>query len=70
MFRKLNDLLFKQGRLGNVLPAILENLGTSCWVPMSPQVLLNVFSKGFMKKDAPISRHNNRNVEMISDNGG
>jgi hypothetical protein len=34
---------------------------------MSPYVLPNIFSKGFMKKNTPIGGHDGGNVEIVSE---
>lgn len=54
---KLNGLVFKQGRLCNDIPAILENLCMSNRVLASLNVQLGIFSKGFNENHTPISRH-------------
>ena len=57
-----------QGRLSNVLLAVHEDLGMSGQVPISPYVLLDIYSKGFIKKDAPKSGHDSGYVGKV-DNG-
>ena len=70
MFGKVNVLFLEQGRLCDIFLATFEDLGTGSCVSMSLYVLLEIFSKGFIKLNRPIGRHSDRNAEIVGGNSG
>lgn len=54
-----------QGRLGNLLLTVVENLGTGGWMTICLYILLDVFIEGIKKDHSPISRHDGGNMKTV-----